>query len=262
MWALSLQEVTQGARNHIARTAVFAFNLVKRDRWIETQAKAVATGARVLDVGAGSCPYRALFAHCDYRTQDFQQLPGVQLRDGSYGTIDYVSDATAIPVSDGSFDAVICAEMLEHVPDPASVVREIGRVLRPGGTLILTAPLGSGIHQEPYHYYGGFTPYWYKHFLREAGFSDIQIEANGGFFRHYGQESLRYLQLSAPGRLPPVAAMLWAPLWITLIPVMGVLLPFLGPILDRYDRERRFTVGYFVRAVKQGSGRVDGDPMG
>jgi len=109
----------------------------------------------VLDVGAGSCPYRGLFAHCEYRAQDLAPLRGDQLRHGAYGQLDYVSDLAAIPVPDGSFGAVLCTEVLEHHPEPITVVKELARILEPGGKLILTAPLGSGIHQEPYHYYGG-----------------------------------------------------------------------------------------------------------
>ena len=59
-----------------------AFNLLNRDLWMAAQAALVSSGSRVLDVGAGSCPYRKLFAHCEYRTQDFQQLADEQLRHG------------------------------------------------------------------------------------------------------------------------------------------------------------------------------------
>jgi ubiquinone/menaquinone biosynthesis C-methylase UbiE len=233
----------------------FAFNLVNRDRWVAEQAKQLPVGCKVLDVGAGSCPYRHLFDHCEYRTQDVALLDGEQLRHGGYGRIDYVGDATDIPAPDAEFDAVLCTEMLEHHPEPIRVVKELARILKPSGVLVLTAPLGSGIHQEPYHFYGGYTPYWYEKFLTEAGFVQISIEANEGFYRSFGQESLRYLQMSAPWRIPAVflVRVLWAPLWFMLIPLLGLLMPTLGILIDRWDREKRFTVGYHVRAVRSGS---------
>lgn len=49
-------------------------------------------------------------------------------------------DATRLPFPDGSFDAVVCSETLEHIPDDRSAVDEIRRVLRPGGLLFLTVP--------------------------------------------------------------------------------------------------------------------------
>jgi SAM-dependent methyltransferase len=134
------------------------------------------------------------------------------------------------------------------------VVQELARILRPGGVLLLTAPLGSGIHQEPYHFYGGYTPYWYQKFLAEAGFEHVSVTANRGFYRFFAQESLRFLQLSAPWRLAvaiPVR-MLWAPLWLLLAPLLGLLMPVLGVVMDGWDQEKRFTVGYHVRAVRLG----------
>lgn len=233
---------------------LFAFNLAGRDRWVKEQASDVPEGALVLDVGAGSCPYRSFFAHCEYRTQDAAQLKGEQLRQGSYGAIDYVGDAAEIHAGDAEFDLILCTEMLEHHPEPIRVVEEFGRLLKPGGVLLLTAPLGSGIHQEPYHFYGGYTPYWYSRFLGGAGFDQISIEPNAGFFRFFGQESLRFVQLSAPwGRGDRQwLRIAFAPLWLLLAPVLALLVPLLGAALDPLDTERRFTVGYHVRARRGG----------
>jgi len=184
------------------RNKIFNFNLVERDAWVIKQASLVPANSLVIDIGAGSCPYRQYFSHCDYKTQDFASLSPEQLRGANgYDKIDYLSDATNIPVNDGSFDVILCTEVLEHLPDPIKVIHEFSRILKSGGKLLLTAPLGSGIHQEPYHFYGGYTPYWYQKFLTESGFSDISVEPNGGFFKHYGQESLRFALMTIPWKL-------------------------------------------------------------
>jgi SAM-dependent methyltransferase len=240
-----LEELVRSSR-------LFAFNLVNRDAWIARQASSVRAGSRVLDVGAGSCVYRPLFSHCEYKTQDSAALNGNLCRTGGYGEIDYVGDATSIPVPDGAFDTVLCTEVLEHVPDPVAVIHELARILKPDGKLILTAPLGSGLHQEPHHYYGGFTPYWYRKFLAEAGFGEITIEPNAGFFAFYVQESLRFLKLSAPTHLraPIFAKCIWTPLWLILLPVLGGFIPLIGHWLDGFEMEQKFTVGYHVTASK------------
>ena len=49
-------------------------------------------------------------------------------------------DALAIPFPDGTFDRVICSEVLEHIPDDLGAMRELARVLRPGGTMAITVP--------------------------------------------------------------------------------------------------------------------------
>ncbi|MFA6175946.1 MAG: glycosyltransferase, partial [Phycisphaerae bacterium] len=176
----------------IPLSEIHDFNQLARDRWVQAKAQSVPAGARVLDVGAGTCLYRELFAHCDYKTHDFAQYEGVKHGGGTgYGHIDYVSDILAIPVPDASFDVILCTEVLEHVPEPIKVLEEIARILRPGGRAFVTAPLGSHLHQLPFHFYGGYTPEWYKRFGAACGLNPIEITPNGGFFKHLAQECAR-----------------------------------------------------------------------
>ncbi|HZS25126.1 MAG TPA: methyltransferase domain-containing protein [Gaiellaceae bacterium] len=94
-------------------------------------------GARVLDAGCGDRPYEALL-HGAAEVVGFD-VPGNPHAD-LHGSID------AIPVDDGSFDVVLCLQVLEHVPDPGAAVRELRRVVRPGGRVLLST---HGIY--PYH---------------------------------------------------------------------------------------------------------------
>lgn len=236
----------------LAGSPIFNFNLLGRDAWIAAQAALLPDGSRVLDAGAGSCPYRVLFSHCDYETQDFSNLHNEQLRHGGYGEIDYVCDVAAIPVPENYFDAILCTEVLEHVPDPVKVIYEFARILKPEGKLILTAPLGSGIHQEPYHYYGGYTPFWFDKYLGEAGFGEITIEANGGSLKAFAQESIRFLRMTRPFKhgMPILLGLLWFPVWLLLAPMLGFVVPLASHLMDSLDTEQRFTVGYHVTAKK------------
>jgi SAM-dependent methyltransferase len=62
-----------------------------------------------------------------------------EIRPGAFvGTLR--GDATALPFRDGSFDAVITSEVLEHIPDDTGALGELHRVLRPGGVLAATVP--------------------------------------------------------------------------------------------------------------------------
>ena len=239
-------------KSWLKTSSLFAFNQVNRDRWVVEQAFKLPAGTRILDMGAGSCPYRTLFAHCRYETQDFAGLSPDQLLHGSYGRIDYRCDIISVPVSDAEFDAILCTEVLEHVPEPIKAVREMARILKPGGRLILTAPLGSGIHQEPFHYYGGYTPYWYQNFLGAAGFSQIKVEANAGFFKFFGQESIRFVRTALPFKLgmPLLLELLWLPFWLLCAPLLALVIPLLCHFLDRFDREQRFSVGFHVTAIR------------
>jgi SAM-dependent methyltransferase len=250
-----VRDLTRDLRAWRRRT--WSFNTERRREWIARQAAAIPRGSRVLDVGAGVGQYRSLFGHCDYRAHDFALEPATS---GHYTPLDYQSDITAIPVPDASFDVVLCTEVLEHVPEPIAAVGEMVRILRPGGVLLISAPLGSHLHQEPYHFYGGYTPHWYRRFLPTAGCDVTSIEANEGFFSFFGQEAQRFGELLRPRHTRPLGLMRSAFLsvvWIAWLPA-AQLLPLLGGLFDRWDLERIATIGYHVVAVKQSDERRRG----
>lgn len=165
--------------------------------WVIEALKALPTGARLLDAGAGERRYRTYCEHLQYVSQDFNQYDGqgdgsgLQTEKWSRDSIDIVSDIAEIPVPDGSFDAVLCTEVIEHVADPVRVIAELARVLRKGGTLILTAPFCSLTHFAPYHYSSGFNRYFYDYHLRRYGLSPKLIKPNGGYFDFLSQEIRR-----------------------------------------------------------------------
>jgi len=223
------------------------FNELSRHKWIASRALTVAPGSSVLDVGAGTGRYRSLFAHCEYKAQDLAEYDGSPTEEWPYTQLDYVCDATAIPVDSGSFDVVLCTEVLEHVPEPIAVINEIGRVLRPGGRLFVSAPLGSGLHQQPYHFYGGYTPHFYRRFLIQAGLKIVSIEANGGFFRHYLQETDRAATLLLQRR----RYRRWHPIRLVVQAAFCVAAPLLFARLDDEMPVEEFTIGYHVEAVRE-----------
>lgn len=226
------------------------FNQAARDSWVRGKARTVPPGSRVLDVGAGGGRYREYFLHCSYRAQDLAAYSGTtlgtQAERWSYTALDFVSEADLLPLRAETFDVVLCTEVLEHVPQPIQVLAEIGRVLRTGGRLFLTAPLGSGLHQQPHHFYGGYTPHFYRKFLPRAGLEVVSLEPNGGFFRHLGQEITRagHILSYRPGRAR------WHPAR-ALSAAIG--LGIVAPLFARLDQAvfvEDFTVGYHVEAVR------------
>src|SRR5690348_6698808 len=114
------------------------------------------------------------------------------------------------------------------------------------GGVLLSAPLSGYVHQEPFHFYGGFSPYFYVHFLSDVGFSNIQVEKNGGFFRHYGAQSIRLTKCLNPKAVTrsPALRMLLYPIWLPIVAFFGIGMPFVMHYLDPLDRTLLATAGY------------------
>ncbi|MFD7260348.1 class I SAM-dependent methyltransferase, partial [Streptomyces sp. NPDC059874] len=57
-----------------------------------------------------------------------------------------LADVARLPLRDGALDAVFAAGLIAHLPDPEANLRELGRVVRPGGRLALFHPIGRAAH--------------------------------------------------------------------------------------------------------------------
>lgn len=130
---------------------------------------------RVLDAGAGEAPYRDLFKHAKYETADFQKI------DKSYAEQTYVCDLNKIPVDNSYFDKIIFNQVLEHVPDPQAVMRELHRVLKPGGKLLYTGPFFYEEHEQPYDFYR-YTQFGLVHLFEGSNFKIVELDWLEGYF--------------------------------------------------------------------------------
>lgn len=201
-------------------------------------AGALPAGASVLDAGAGEGQYRRYFTGRRYL--------GVDLAVGDagwdYSRLDTLADLNALPFRDGAFDAALNIVTLEHVTQPARVLGEIARVLRPGGRLLLVVPQDWEVHQSPHDYFR-YTRHGVRHLLEQAGFTEIEVRAGGGYFRLMGRRMLNGLQF-------------FRGLW--LLPAVCLLAPagLLLPLLDGLDRNRDFTLGYLCTARVQAGRKV------
>lgn len=176
-------------------------NAATRDAWVAAALAALPPGARLLDAGAGECQYKKHCGHLKYVAQDIAVYDGkgdAGLQTGSwdFSKIDIVCDILDIPEPDASFDAVLCTEVLEHLPDPVRALDEMARLLRPGGMFIITAPFWSLTHFAPYHYATGFNRYFYEFHLGRLGFDIVEMTPNGNFFECVGQELRRVTEMA------------------------------------------------------------------
>jgi SAM-dependent methyltransferase len=121
-----------------------------------------------LDLGGRIQPYRPLLegrVRC-YVAVDLRFTPLVSV----------VARGEQIPLADASFDLAICTQMLEYVAEPAAVLAEIHRVLKPGGYLMLSVP--SVCPQDSEHDRWRFLPASLHQLLAE--FASVEVLAEGG----------------------------------------------------------------------------------
>lgn len=249
------------ARNRLGFIGRLAYTLLRwtdidrrtLDRCVKHFATNVPPGVRLLDAGAGLKPYASLFRHCHYESCDFPECDEffANLDDGTRAHLtsrhNYVCSLDSIPVEDCSYDFVLCTQVLEHVPDPVGVLRELLRVLKPGATIYLSVPQGYGVHGEPFNFFY-FTKYGLDLVLCQAGFEVESIKERGGYF-FYLFDRLVYAMpriVMGYGRLAPLILLILGPVHLILAYVLAPLLLLFEP----FDIEKRFTLGYVSLARK------------
>lgn len=173
-----------------------------RVKWIEETLRKIPEGLTILDAGAGELQFKKFCSHLKYIAQDFGQYHGdgnIGLQTGTWDNskLDIVSDILSIPLDDHSVDAIMCTEVLEHVPDPLGAIKEFTRLLKPGGYLLITAPFASLTHFAPYHFASGLSKYFYEKHLPDNGFEITDLQLNGNFFEYIAQENRRIKTIAA-----------------------------------------------------------------
>lgn len=123
---------------------------------------------RIIDVGCGSKPYEQAFPGVNYEGADIAPA----------GSVDISIDAGTqqILAADESYHAAVSFQVMEHVPNYRSFLRECRRVLMPGGILFLTVPFAFEFHGVPSDY-RRWTHEGLRVDLNDAGFVDIDVHA-------------------------------------------------------------------------------------
>ncbi|HET7039237.1 MAG TPA: class I SAM-dependent methyltransferase, partial [Gemmatimonadales bacterium] len=154
-------------------------------------------GMLVADVGCGEQPWRALVEHLGAR------YVGTDVEQNAAGSVALRCAADRLPLRDASADLVLCTEVLEHVPDPGQALREVRRVLRPGGVAIVSTPFLYPLHEEPWDFQR-LTRHQLERLVRQVGLAPVT--------------------LATAGNEVEVWATLWDRFWSDVLP------PALGPI--------------------------------
>lgn len=154
---------------------------------------------KLLDVGSGYGPYKELFLSKESKVEKYISLDLEDQR--SYqNKPDLTWDGITMPLENNSIGTVVATEVLEHCPDPVLMLKEVNRVLEPGGKLFFSVPFFWMLHEVPHDEFR-YTPFSLERFAKEAGFKNLKLYALGGWnaslvqmfanWVYYGDETYR-----------------------------------------------------------------------
>lgn len=195
--------------------------LLRRRLYRALRARLDGQGGVTVDVGCGSKPYRPLVESTLYVGIEVRQSGHVHEKE----PVDLYYDGRRLPVADGLCDLVLCSEVLEHASEPSELMREMRRILKPGGKIVLTVPFAWGEHERPYDE-RRWTWYGFKHLLDDCGLADIEIERVGHHLEAICQLLAAYVHQRFIPRNKYVNAAL-VPILVSPILLLGCALSFL-----------------------------------
>ena len=140
----------------------------------------------LLDIGCGKMPYKNyILEHSSVSTYIGLDIETAKIYDKQVKP-DYTWDGIKMPFENASFDCAFGTEVLEHCPQPEIVLKEVCRVLKPGGAFFFTVPFLWNLHEVPHDEYR-YTPFSLERHLRNSGFTNININATGGWHASMAQ---------------------------------------------------------------------------
>jgi SAM-dependent methyltransferase len=192
------------------------FYLVRRGLFKSIYKNRKYMKGKLLDFGCGRKPYRRLFCVEKYIGLDMLSR-GHCHKDEQ---IDVYYDGATIPFIDNCFDSVFSSEVFEHIFNLDQILKEIHRVMKPEGHLLITVPFVWEEHETPYDF-ARYTSFGLQHLIEKTGFEIIKIEKTTHYIETIFQMWNVYINASI---LPSngYLKMLLTPLIIAPITIMGL----------------------------------------
>lgn len=173
-------------------------NEIFRERYVRDWIHALGKGQNrtLLDVGAGNMPFRSQIENAgfNYLAHDFGQYtgssshPGLQAPSGCWTTSGHHITCDIVELPRNIADVLICTEVLEHVPDPRAALASISSALKSGGIALVTVPFQSRMHQAPFWFVSGLSPYWFEYHADQFGLQVTKLLKVGDFVDQMIQE--------------------------------------------------------------------------
>jgi SAM-dependent methyltransferase len=164
-------------------------NYLIRNRLLKTiQLLAPQLKGRLMDFGCGQKPYKSLFNVDEYIGVDFENPGHSHINE----SIDVFYDGKTIPFPDESFESVFSSEVFEHIFNLTDIIKELNRVLKPGGSILITCPFAFCEHEVP-NDYARYSSFAIKHLFIQNGFEITEQIKTGNSIEALSQMYLMYL---------------------------------------------------------------------
>jgi 2-polyprenyl-3-methyl-5-hydroxy-6-metoxy-1,4-benzoquinol methylase len=181
------------------------FNDAYRAEWVINKLTSLSKSNKIqlLDVGAGSSPFKveAQKLGINYRSHDFNkyspvysadQLSGLQNYDWEYARHDYICEILDLN-PEIKFDVILCTEVFEHLPDPIRALEKLSTITKSGGSIVITVPFLSIMHQSPFWFQSGLSPFWFEYWAKKFDLIIDELTVSGTYTDLIFQEVNRYL---------------------------------------------------------------------
>jgi SAM-dependent methyltransferase len=224
------------------------FDLQSGTIWNDLVRALGAVNGTLVDVGCGAQPYRRLLragtTYIGIDSIEAKTIFGYDMPDTRY------YDGFTWPVDDAVADVVLATETLEHVSDTDQFLREAMRVLKPGGTLLITVPFAARWHFIPVDFWR-FTPAGLARVFGKNGFENIEVYGRGNAVTVAAYKALAIVAMFVlPQVTSRAAALLMRAIGIALLPLFFGL-AIAGNISLRF-RSGDDCLGYTAFARKPG----------
>lgn len=191
----------------------------------------------VADLGCGESPFGDLL-------ERFRICLKVDFT--SYAGVNIVANLNEkLPIKPDSMDIIVTSNTLEHLPDTDGFLTECSRILKPGGSILITVPFMIPLHQEPFDFLR-FTEYQLKFLLEKIQFVDIEIKPLSNFFEIYQSTQSAFLNAAVNQQksiLPKAVLRLYRKIQFLMMKPMS---SFFEKVKDR-----QYPKGYAILARKK-----------
>lgn len=143
------------------------FYIARKGLALKIKQKSEFLQGDILDIGCGQKPYKRFF-----RTSDYIGLELDTPDNRTFKQADYFYNGVKMPFGDNQFDSILCNQVLEHVFDPELFLKEVYRVVKPGGTVMFTVPFMWDEHEKP-HDYARYTSFALKYLFEKNKFKVV-----------------------------------------------------------------------------------------